>query len=84
MCVSHMHITSLYYKERRQLKTFLTHFGSALSLMLDPPVRLHDDNKRWNDHKNHNGERFCQKANTFVTHSRLTHRIYAPVGPTHP
>jgi hypothetical protein len=36
---------SLYYKERRQLKIFLTQFWSALPLPLDPPVRLHDDQK---------------------------------------
>jgi hypothetical protein len=35
----------LYYKERRQLKIFLTQFGSALPLMPDPPVRLPDDQK---------------------------------------
>jgi hypothetical protein len=33
----------LYYKERRQLKTFLTQFGPALPLTQDPPVRLRDD-----------------------------------------
>jgi hypothetical protein len=35
----------IYYKDRRQLKTFLTQFGSALPLTLDPPVRLRDDQK---------------------------------------
>jgi hypothetical protein len=36
---------SPYYKERRQLKTFLTQIGPALPLTLDPPVRLRDDQK---------------------------------------
>jgi hypothetical protein len=33
----------LYYKERRQLKTFLSQFSLALPLTPDPPVRLYDD-----------------------------------------
>jgi hypothetical protein len=36
---------SLYYKERRQLETFLTQFRPALPLTPDPPARLHDDQK---------------------------------------
>jgi hypothetical protein len=36
-----MHVS----KERRQLKIFLTQFGSALPLTPDPPIRLHDDKK---------------------------------------
>jgi hypothetical protein len=35
----------LYYKERRQLKTFLTQFRPTLLLTSDPPVRLYDDKK---------------------------------------
>jgi hypothetical protein len=38
-------IVYLYYKERRQLKTFLTQIGPALPLTPDPPIRLHDDQK---------------------------------------
>jgi hypothetical protein len=41
----------LYYKERKQLETFLIQFGLALPLTPDPPVRLYDDKKSWNDHK---------------------------------
>jgi hypothetical protein len=51
-CLPHVHFTSIY-KERRQLKTFLTQFGPAL-----PSCRTHLLGcmmiKRWNDHKNHN------------------------------
>jgi hypothetical protein len=36
------------------LKTFLTQFAPALLLIPDPPVRLHDNQKRWNNHRNHN------------------------------
>jgi hypothetical protein len=36
-------VVYLYYKERRQLKTFLTQIGSALPLTPDPSVTLHDD-----------------------------------------
>jgi hypothetical protein len=36
---------NLYYKERNQLKTTLTQFGSTLPLTPDPPVRLHVDQK---------------------------------------
>jgi hypothetical protein len=44
-CVSHVHFISIYYKERRQLKTFLIQFGPTLSLTPDPPVRFVDDQK---------------------------------------
>jgi hypothetical protein len=37
--------THTHYKERKQLKTFLTQFGSVLPLTSDPPVRLHDDQR---------------------------------------
>jgi hypothetical protein len=40
-----LHQCILYYKERRQLKTFLTQFGPVLPLTPDPPVRLCDDRK---------------------------------------
>jgi hypothetical protein len=36
---------SIYYNERRQLKTLLTQFGPVLPLTSDPPVRLHDNKK---------------------------------------
>jgi hypothetical protein len=68
---------SPYYKERRQLKTFLTQIGPALPLTLDPPVRLRDDQKRWNDHKNRNlGSISAKKANCFLTNRRSTHLLY--------
>jgi hypothetical protein len=38
-------LMDLYYKERRQLKTFLTQFRRVLPLTPDPPVRLDDDQK---------------------------------------
>jgi hypothetical protein len=68
MRVSRVHFTSLYYKERRQLKTFLTQFGPALPLMSDPLVRLHDDKKRWNDHRIAIWGAFLKKrTNVFAT-----------------
>jgi hypothetical protein len=43
----HVHFYNKYlsYKERKQLKTFLTQFRLALALTPDPPVRLHNDKK---------------------------------------
>jgi hypothetical protein len=40
-----MHFVNLYYKERKQLKIFLTQFRLALPLTPDPPIRLYDDKK---------------------------------------
>jgi len=36
----------LYYKDRKQLKTFFTQIGSTLPLTLDPPVRV-QGGRRW-------------------------------------
>jgi hypothetical protein len=61
-------VEHLYYKERRQLKTFLTQIGPALPLTPDPPVRLRNDKKVERLYKSQFGEHFCQKHNVFLTH----------------
>jgi hypothetical protein len=66
----------LYYKERRQSKTFLTQFGSTLPLTLDPPVRLRDDQKGGTTIKSQFGEHFCQKRNVFLSHPVRTHPLH--------
>jgi hypothetical protein len=71
---------NLYYKERRQLKTFLTQFGSALPLTLDPPVRLRDDQKGGATIKITIWGVFLQKTNCF-SHLYL---LYPPVVPAEP
>jgi hypothetical protein len=74
-CVPHVHFASLsiylsiyiyiYYKEQRQLKTFLTQIGPALSLTLDPPVICFWKWIGWKDYevtkKSQFGEHFYQK-----------------------
>ena len=37
----------LYYKDRKQLKTFLTRIGSTIPLMPDPPVRAEGGGRGW-------------------------------------
>jgi hypothetical protein len=64
MCVSHVHFTSLYYKERKQLKIILTQIGSTVPLTPDPPVIYFYKWIGWKDYvrtkKSQFGERFCQ------------------------
>jgi hypothetical protein len=70
----------LNYKERRQLKTFLTQFGPNIPLTSDPPVRLRDDIKGGTTLKITIWERFCQKSNSFLTTPTLPACVY-PLGP---
>jgi hypothetical protein len=65
-------VSNLYYKERKQLKTFLTQFRPALPLTPDPPVKLHDDQKGGTTIKTQFGERFCKKRIVFVTRVGFT------------
>jgi hypothetical protein len=65
------------------LKTSPTQFGSALPLMPDSPVRLHDDQKRWNDHRNRNLGSISAKNELFLSptphlptlHTRRAHHL---------
>jgi hypothetical protein len=77
-CVSHVHFISIYYKERRQLKTFLIQFGPTLSLTPDPPVRFVDDQKSETTIKTAIWEAFLPKKLLFSQPARV------PAGPTHP
>jgi hypothetical protein len=75
-----LHQCILYYKERRQLKTFLTQFGPVLPLTPDPPVRLCDDRKGGMTIKIAIWEAFMPKTYFFVTDPTSTHPSY-PLGP---
>jgi hypothetical protein len=74
----HIHITYLYYKEQRQLKTFLTQIGSTLPLTPDPLVICFWKWIWWKDYevpKNHNLESVSAK-NNFFSHRDL---FYPPL-----
>jgi hypothetical protein len=73
-------VFNLYYKERRQLKTFLTQFGPILPLTSDPPVKLHDDQKGGTTIKITIWEAFLPKTNYFC-HPTLFYPPHVPVGP---
>jgi hypothetical protein len=73
--------SNLYYKERRQLKTFLTQFGPALPLMPDPPVRLRDDQKGGTTIEIAIRKVFLPKTNYF-SHPPHLYPPLVPVGPT--
>jgi hypothetical protein len=80
--IQHLNLSIyLYYKERRQLKTFLTKFGPALPLTSDLPVRLYDDQKVERPEKSQFGEHFCQKRIIFLAHAHPTRQAYPPLGP---
>jgi hypothetical protein len=77
-------LINLYYKERRQLKTFHTQFRPALPLTPDPPVICYWQWIGWKDYevqKIANWRYFCQKRHTFFTHTHPT-RPGVPAGPT--
>ena len=44
-------IIDLYYKDRKQLKTFLTQIGPTVPLTLDPPARSEGDGRGWRTYK---------------------------------
>jgi hypothetical protein len=69
LCCRKVH-TNLYYKERRQLKTFLTKFRSTLPLMPDPPVTCFWKWIGWKDYevpKNRNLESVSAKNKLFLS-----------------
>jgi hypothetical protein len=76
---------NLYYKERRQLKTFLTQIGPALPLTPNPPVICFWNWIGWKDYevsKNHNLESVSAKNVMFFSPTpHLPHLSY-PRGPT--
>jgi hypothetical protein len=83
---SPLHDYYLYYKKRRQLKTFLTQIGSALPLTPDPPVICFWKWIGWKDYevpKNRNLESISAKNVIFFTQPRFTHSCTC-VGPTKP
>jgi hypothetical protein len=69
------------YKERRQLKTFLTQFGSALPLTPNPPVRLHDDQKGGTTIELAIWGAFLPKRDFFLTHPMSTRPRVPVLGP---
>jgi hypothetical protein len=72
----------LYYKERRQLKIFLTQIRPALPLTPDPPVRLRDDQKGGTTIKIAISEVFPPKMNYFCHPPRIYPRSVPTFGPT--
>jgi hypothetical protein len=83
---SPLHDYYLYYKERRQLQTFLTQIGSALPLTPDPPVICFWKWIGWKYYevpKNRNLESISAKNVIFFTQPRFTHSCTC-VGPTKP
>jgi hypothetical protein len=77
----------LYYKERRQLTTFLTQFRLTLPLTPDPHVicffKVDRVEGLWSTKKSQFGERFYQNHNVFITHPDYTcPRV--PARPTYP
>jgi hypothetical protein len=63
----------VYYKERRQLKTFLTQFVPVLPLTSDSPIRLRDDQTGGTTIEIAIWGAFLPKVNYFVTHTVFTH-----------
>jgi hypothetical protein len=70
----------LYYKERKQLKTFLNQIGSTVPLTSDPPVICFWKWIGWKDYevpKNRNLESIsAKKGHFFLTHPRHTRLRY--------
>jgi hypothetical protein len=42
----------IYYRGRKQLKTFFTQIESTVPLMLDPPIRMEGERKKVQTHEN--------------------------------
>ena len=57
--------TYLYYKDRKQLKTFLTRIGSTISLTPDPPVRAEGGGRGWRPIETTSWEMFLPKTNCY-------------------
>jgi hypothetical protein len=76
----------LYYKERRQLKTFLTQIGLVLPLTPDPPVMCFWRWIGWKDYevpKNRNLESVSAKnEKIFSPHPRIP-ALWTRFGPAH-
>jgi hypothetical protein len=77
-------LSILYYKERKQSKTFLFQIGTALPLMTDPPVICFWKWIGWKDYevpkKSQFRERFCQNDLLFSPTAGIPNPI--PAGPT--
>jgi hypothetical protein len=74
----------LYYKERRQLKTFLTQIRPTLPLMSDPPIICFWKWIGWKEYKVKKiviWRVFLPKPK-FFSHPPNTYPPYVPVGPT--
>jgi hypothetical protein len=70
---------NLYYKERKQLKTFLTQTGPAVPLTPDPPVICFWKWIYWKDYevkKSQFGERFYQKNELFFSPTRCIPTLF--------
>jgi hypothetical protein len=75
-----LELSNLYYKDRRQLKTFFTQIGPALPLNSDPLVICFWNWIRWKDYevpKNRNLESVSTKNDFFLTHPASTHPLPA-------
>jgi hypothetical protein len=79
-------LQNLYYKERTQLKTFLTQFGLILPLTPDPPVVCFWKWIKWKDYKvqkNRNLESVSAKNEFFLTHITLPTHVPSSGPPGH-
>ena len=81
--------THLYYKERKQFNTFLTHIGPVVPHKLDPPVRVRPTcqsrgSEGMHTHRNHIlGDDSAEKAFFFSPDAVIpTRPLFARMTPT--